>query len=233
MTKKTTIFLVVLIVIGTILFFNRAGIESSLKVAPVFSESSYVCSGDTWLDAQFGDRQVTINLSDGRGFTLEQKMSASGSKYGNEGNAVVFWTKDNEAFVEEGGTQTYTRCISTSAEEPSLTDYFSEEMWRRGVANLGAMPIEGFDAELLKGAFPVLIDADFEGVLSMEGVYRLSGEKLEFSRTEGEAISTAERTISKEGMGILLANISKRLELSLRDTKGVDALIMLLSVKQQ
>jgi membrane-bound inhibitor of C-type lysozyme len=56
---------------------------------------------------------VELTLSDGRKLALPQAVSASGARYANADESVVFWNKGRTAFVEEAGKQTYTGCAQT------------------------------------------------------------------------------------------------------------------------
>jgi hypothetical protein len=53
-------------------------------------------------------------LSDGRGLTVPQAMSASGARYANKDETFVFWNKGDTAFVTEGkdGKETYSGCAT-------------------------------------------------------------------------------------------------------------------------
>ena len=52
--------------------------------------------------------RVVVQLSDGRKFSLPQTLSASGVRYVDSSETLVFWTKGDTAFVEEGPNQTVT-----------------------------------------------------------------------------------------------------------------------------
>lgn len=111
-----------------------------------------------------------------------------------------------------------------------LGNYFAERMFEEGTKN-GLIPIEGFDADLLIGAFPALTTADFEGVETLEGVYSVKNGELIFTRTRGQPISSAERTVSKTGYATLLGNLSLRMDYPVHEQKDVDALIELLHAR--
>ena len=83
----------------------------------ITNEVSYACADDKRIDAGFDDSIVVIQLSDGRSFTLERVPAASGAKYANEGEVVIFWTKDNGAFFEETENITYHDCVSENGGE--------------------------------------------------------------------------------------------------------------------
>ncbi|MBI2098596.1 MAG: Hint domain-containing protein [Candidatus Wildermuthbacteria bacterium] len=108
-----------------------------------------------------------------------------------------------------------------------IVDAFQNKLVSRGVEKQG-QPIEGFDAFLLMQAFPGLQEEDFDGVLAFEGVYRYEGGQLVYERIATQPITSAERTISNKGYGILLENLSKRLGISVQDEQAAEALIEVL-----
>ena len=55
---------------------------------------------------------VRLSLSDGRRWVLPQALSASGARYANADESIVFWNKGNTAFIEEGGRTTYQGCVA-------------------------------------------------------------------------------------------------------------------------
>ncbi|OYV63576.1 MAG: hypothetical protein B7X03_01290 [Parcubacteria group bacterium 21-58-10] len=55
---------------------------------------------------------VALALSDGRGLTLAQTISADGTRYANRDESFIFWSKGNGAIVlEDGHPGSYTGCI--------------------------------------------------------------------------------------------------------------------------
>jgi len=57
--------------------------------------------------------RVRLSLSDGRHLVLPQARSASGARYANADESIVFWNKGDTAFIEEGGRMTYRDCAVT------------------------------------------------------------------------------------------------------------------------
>ena len=59
--------------------------------------------------------RVELALSDGRRLSLPQTLSGSGIRYANAAETVVFWSKGDTAFLDEGaaGTTTYADCKAT------------------------------------------------------------------------------------------------------------------------
>lgn len=121
--------------------------------------------------------------------------------------------------VEEEGQNTETR------EEPqSAAEYFEERMVTLGIEDVGH-PIEGFDANLLMGAYPGLEPEDFAGVAAFEGRYSVEDGELVFTRDEDAPLSSAERTVISEGYATLLHNVTERLNVPAGDHAAVDDLI--------
>lgn len=88
------------------------------SLAPIIHEVEYLCTSNKRVVAQFSDGQVQITLPDSRAYTLPQTAAASGAKYANEGDKIVFWTKGNTAFVQENKQTTFDNCVSNAGEAP-------------------------------------------------------------------------------------------------------------------
>ena len=73
------------------------------------------CDGDKSIEAAFDNGpkpSVELSLSDGHRWVLPQALSASGARYANGDDSIVFWNKGNTAFIEEGGRTTYRECVA-------------------------------------------------------------------------------------------------------------------------
>lgn len=125
------------------------------------------------------------------------------------------------------GTWYFSAPQNRAAVNTDIAKYFQEEMFKAGTAD-GLIPIEGFDAGLLMGNFPGLLAADFDGVETFEGVYSFTDGEVVFTRTQGQPISSAERTVSEKGYKTLLSNLAERLG-KIETRSEVDALIIHLS----
>lgn len=81
-------------------------------------EATYTCADNKTIQVAFyneGDfPSATVNLSDGTSATLYQVESASGARYANADESMVFWNTGNTAFVEENGVETYSDCVQES-----------------------------------------------------------------------------------------------------------------------
>jgi len=109
-----------------------------------------------------------------------------------------------------------------------FSSVFAQAMFEKGTED-GLIPIEGFDAGLLLSEFPGLEVEDFEGVKAFEGVYSVENGEVVFTRTGGDAVSSAERTVSEEGYATLLENISARLSFPVYDESDIADVIEILS----
>ena len=79
--------------------------------------AKFACAGGKSIDATFVNGPssgVRLVLSDGRKLDLPQAMSASGARYADASESVVFWNKGNTAFLEEAGRTTYDGCSTRS-----------------------------------------------------------------------------------------------------------------------
>jgi membrane-bound inhibitor of C-type lysozyme len=80
--------------------------------------ASFVCDGGKTIGAVFtagNPARVELQLSDGRRLRLPQAMSASGARYANSDESLVFWNKGRTAFLEEAGHQSYSGCVQNGA----------------------------------------------------------------------------------------------------------------------
>jgi len=89
----------------------KSMIPAAAAQAQEITMVSYDCALYKAIQAAYLDGRVQITLSDGRNFMLHQGVSASGNRYVNDDESVVFWSKGNTAFVEEKKIQTYKDCL--------------------------------------------------------------------------------------------------------------------------
>ena len=75
-------------------------------------ENTFVCSSGERVEAVFdtGSNRVDLSLPDGRKLSLAQVLSASGARYANADESIVFWNKGRTAFLQEGGVVTQSDC---------------------------------------------------------------------------------------------------------------------------
>lgn len=78
--------------------------------------ASFRCADGKQIQAVFingSQPSVSLHLADGRRLDLPQAMSASGARYANADESVVFWNTGRTAFLEEHGQRTYSDCQQT------------------------------------------------------------------------------------------------------------------------
>lgn len=70
----------------------------------------FTCADGKSLTAVFTRDIVGLTLSDGRQLTLRQASSASGISYLNNTETIEFRGNGQDAYLSEGGTETYRDC---------------------------------------------------------------------------------------------------------------------------
>lgn len=103
---------------------------------------------------------------------------------------------------------------------------------KKAIEKLGVIPVEGFDPELYKGAFKGLIDNDFNNAKAISGIWKIINNKLSFVRNESEGITSADGTLTDEGILTLINNLETRLNIKVNTKEDIDNLIMLISKEQ-
>jgi len=93
-----------------------AGMTGTALAQTPTAEAEFTCEGDKSVHAAFYPERVDLRLSDGRTVELPQTISASGARYANADETLVFWNKGNTAFITEGtgGDETYSNCVTTT-----------------------------------------------------------------------------------------------------------------------
>ncbi|GEM_PF-6189611 len=116
----------------------------------------------------------------------------------------------------------------------SVQNYSVQKFWEKGVENNGgAMPIEGFDPSLFKGAFPGLKDSDFNGAEAIGGVWQLQNGELLLIKGDPNYITSADGTLTDKGVKTLLKNIAERKGLEIKTNQDVDSLLDSLSREEK
>lgn len=98
------------------LFFNNfvsnlSFIDGNLIV----SDYEFSCNDGKSLIISFINNDfssLNLKLSDERVIYLKQTSSASGARYTNYDESIVFWNKGDSAFLEENGQKTFVACIA-------------------------------------------------------------------------------------------------------------------------
>jgi membrane-bound inhibitor of C-type lysozyme len=111
MKKSLVPILLLIIGLSMALYLLREDRRTHTDGEPIEGqETIFVCAQGRSIQSGFAEGVAVIDLSDGRRFALERVLSVSGARYANEGETIVFWVKEDDAFLEEGGSMTYRDC---------------------------------------------------------------------------------------------------------------------------
>ena len=105
---------VILVIFAFVVVYGDDESESSSN--SLFDYSAvYECAEGKVFAVGFSEGEAIVVLDNDQSFVLGNATSASGTKYADAGNHVVFWTKDYGAYVEENGEMTYQDCVFREA----------------------------------------------------------------------------------------------------------------------
>lgn len=127
MVQKLVIALIGIVLLGAVGFYFFGDSLPSFGQKPI-NTARFVCDRDAYIDATFYKSSVELSLSDFRTMELPQAISASGARYANADESVVFWNKGDTAFLTESGTETFSNCEIEVAGQAARTSYTSREM---------------------------------------------------------------------------------------------------------
>jgi len=85
--------------------------DKKIELQPSPIKAVFTCKDKKSIEAVFSGNTVSLVLSDGRKLELNQALSASGARYANQDETLVFWNKGNTAFIEENNTTTFQDCV--------------------------------------------------------------------------------------------------------------------------
>jgi len=88
---------------------RKAELQKDLNPSPI--KAIFTCKDEKSIEAVFAGSKVSLVLSDGRKLELDQTLAASGARYANKDETLVFWNKGNTAFIEEKEKTTYSDCL--------------------------------------------------------------------------------------------------------------------------
>jgi membrane-bound inhibitor of C-type lysozyme len=138
MNTNSIIYLIIAValIIGGIIFIQKEEpVEPEVPVATV----SYMCSANNTITAAYfagsseeasSDRapkpsgHVELVLPDGRPLSLPQTISASGARYANASESIIFWNNGRSISYTDTSTETDLDCIEVSAETSLLTQVY-------------------------------------------------------------------------------------------------------------
>lgn len=120
--------IIAIVIIATAVWLVTGGEESSQEPTDeIIAEVTYRCESEKSMDAIFRKESVALALSDGRKMDLPQVISASGARYANDDESIVFWNKGNTAFLLENDRETYTGCVEEGTEGTSDSEIYKSE----------------------------------------------------------------------------------------------------------
>jgi membrane-bound inhibitor of C-type lysozyme len=87
--------------------------ETQFVLGKPIAHAKFVCADNKVVDATFYDRFVHLEFGWQKTLYLPQAISASGARYANGDESVVFWNKGDTAFITEGDPNniTYKNCV--------------------------------------------------------------------------------------------------------------------------
>ena len=100
---KYLVGVIVIVLIGVVSYFVFFNTKSY----------TYLCAGGKSLKTTFLDQKMTklkVTLDDNHEYQLDQALSASGARYTNKDESVVFWNKGTTGFLTEKNIETYSAC---------------------------------------------------------------------------------------------------------------------------
>lgn len=145
---RAAIIVLILVVIGALLWvFRDSAFLSHFLGSNTGSQSpittvSYICNDGKTITASYSQGgaaaepapgqpptptgSVGVVLSDGRTLQLQQTISADGTRYANQDESIVFWSRGNGAFVQENNTQTYGGCVAAAPDPGDLPQIYAD-----------------------------------------------------------------------------------------------------------
>lgn len=111
--KYSLIVISIAAVIVGYMYYSKAEPKAVLTDSDFEYNAPYTCSGLKIIQTAFAEKGgvIRLSLSDKRVFILEKtSIQDSGTAYANDDRSVVFFVKDEGAYLEENGTATYSGC---------------------------------------------------------------------------------------------------------------------------
>jgi membrane-bound inhibitor of C-type lysozyme len=114
-TKLSQIVAIVLFVAVFAVGFQIGRIfEMQFILGKPIASAKFVCAEGKVIDADFYKNFVHIEFGWQKTLYLPQTISASGARYANSNESIVFWNKGDTAFITEGdpNNPTYKDCLA-------------------------------------------------------------------------------------------------------------------------
>lgn len=139
MTRYTIWILIILLIAGSAWYFFSRWDE----LGDFLATATYSCSDQKSLTASYYEDEAVIQndssippvpggtvvlvLDDGRSLVLPQTLSASGIRYANEDESIIFWSVGSTAFITESDIKTYNNCVSVKEDSGDLPNIYSAD----------------------------------------------------------------------------------------------------------
>ncbi|MEI6528522.1 MAG: MliC family protein [bacterium] len=113
-TKFSQIVAIIVFVVVFIfgIYLGRWAENKTILGYPVNSVK-FICAEDKTIHADFYMNFVRLDMKNNKVAYLPQTISASGARYANPDESIVFWNKGDTAFITEGdpNNPTYKDCL--------------------------------------------------------------------------------------------------------------------------
>lgn len=144
MKKITTFVFLLIVLIGVGIWYISSKEDKKLPSLSFVNSVTYICKDNKTINASYykgetkivkeGERpmpsgSVNLALSDGREIDLSQTISADGSRYANDDESFVFWSKGNGALVLENNVEkSYIGCIIVAKDTGGLSNIYLDSI---------------------------------------------------------------------------------------------------------
>ena len=93
-------------------FFIGRKFENKFILGAPINSVKFACTDNKTIEAAFYKNFVRLETKEWKTIYLPQTISASGARYANADESIVFWNKGDTAFVTEGdpNNPTYKDC---------------------------------------------------------------------------------------------------------------------------
>ena len=116
--KVTKFSQIMAIILFVVVFFTGILIgkksEKDSILGELIAKVKFTCADSKTIESVFYKNFVHIETHSLGALYLPQTISASGARYANDNESVVFWNKGNTAFITEGdpNNPTYKDCVA-------------------------------------------------------------------------------------------------------------------------
>ena len=116
--KVTRFSQIVAVLLFVVVFFVGYWIgqkkENRFVLGKSINDVKFVCADNKDIEAVFYKNFVYLKIDKWGEAYLPQTISASGARYADDSESIVFWNKGDTAFIEEGGQVTFKDCMISS-----------------------------------------------------------------------------------------------------------------------